>query len=248
MVNPVKFRELIARSAERRRSRIVLALDVVGPLDRRIERARQILKDVAGDVAAVKLNMHLLLPFGLLGLQELVSDCRGYGTPVIADIKLNDIEATNRDAVTTLFMHGLDAVIANPFVGFKEGLSGVLQIGRERDKGVILLVYMSHAGAREGYGVKLLNGQPMYIALAEKTRKWNADGAIVSARSLPVLRAVRKKLRADQIILSPGVGAQGGDAKRALRAGSDYVIVGRSITEAHDPARAVRKLRRESDL
>ncbi len=199
-------------------------------------------------MAAVKLNMHLLLPFGLLGLEDLLADCKSYGTPVIADIKLNDIEATNREVAATLFTHGVDAVIANPFVGFNEGLSGVLQIGSESGKGVILLVYMSHAGAREGYGVRLASGQPMYAALAEKTRRWNADGAIVSAKSLVVLRAVRKILRTEQLILSPGVGVQGGDARRALSAGSDYLIIGRSITESKDPGRVVNELRQDSDL
>ncbi len=197
-------------------------------------------------MAGVKVNMHLLLPFGLVGLRGFLSECRARGIPVIADIKLNDVEATNLEAVGTLFTHGIDAVIANPFVGLREGLSGVLQMARKTEKGVILLVYMSHAGAREGYGIRLANGQPMYRALAERTKRWNADGAIVSAKSVTILREVRRMLRSEQIILSPGVGVQGGDARRALAAGSNYVIVGRSIIDAEDPLHALRQIKRES--
>ena len=43
------------------------------------------------------------------------------GLPLIADIKLNDIESTNLDAVELLFADGVDAVIANPFVGVRGG-------------------------------------------------------------------------------------------------------------------------------
>jgi orotidine-5'-phosphate decarboxylase len=245
----VKFREILeASSAARNQSRVIVALDVVGPLDRRVETARGILARVRSDVAAVKVNMHLLLPFGVLGLRDLFEDCRSNGIPVIADVKLNDIEATNREAVGTLFSSGIDAVIANPFVGFREALSGVFKVADEMEKGVILLVYMSHAGAREGYGAKLASGKPMYSVFAERAKRWSADGVVVSAKSSSVLREVRKIIGGEQLILSPGVGAQGGEARKALRAGSDYVIVGRSITEADDPGRAAEEVRKESSL
>jgi orotidine-5'-phosphate decarboxylase len=42
-------------------------------------------------------------------------------------------------------------------------------------------------------------------------------------------------------ILSPGVGAQGGDARKAIEAGADFVIVGRSIYNAEDPYAAALK-------
>ncbi len=241
----VGFREFLHAASSRNASRIVLALDVTGPINKRVETAMQILHQVGGSIAAVKVNMHLLLPFGLEGLQGLVSECQARHLPLIADIKLNDIGATNLDAVETLFSHGIDAVIANPFVGFSEGLSEVFKVCRETGKGVILLVYMSHAGAKEGYGIRLASGKPMYTALAERARRWNADGAIVSAKSLSILRVVRKTLRQDQLILSPGVGAQGGDAKMALAAGADFIIVGRSIIESGDPGATARTIREE---
>ena len=40
----------------------------------------------------------------------------------------------------------------------------------------------------------------------------------------------------DRLILTPGVGAQGGSASAAIEAGADYVIVGRAIYESDDPA------------
>ncbi len=43
----------------------------------------------------------------------------------------------------------------------------------------------------------------------------------------------------EQVILSPGVGFQGGDAGKALAAGADYLIVGRSIIGSKDPVKTV---------
>jgi orotidine-5'-phosphate decarboxylase len=225
-------------------SRIILAADVGGPYATRLRRASSLVGALRERVVAVKVNWHLLLPFGVLGLRELAGQCKDGGLPLIADMKLNDIGATNVEAVGTLFSNGFDAVIANPFVGFKEGMEDVIAKSREMRKGVILLVYMSHAGAREGYGLRV-GDEPLYLRFARETRRWGADGAVVSSKSPAIIREVRSILRRGQVILSPGVGFQGGDARRAMEAGSDYLIVGRSITNAKDPVRSADALNRE---
>jgi len=52
------------------------------------------------------------------------------------------------------------------------------------------------------------------------------------------LRTIVGKL----LILSPGVGAQGGSAAEALRNGADFVIAGRSIYQSPDPRGAAERL------
>jgi orotidine-5'-phosphate decarboxylase len=225
-------------------SKIILAADVGGPFGGRLEKATDILSAVGGRIVAVKVNWHLLLPFGVLGLRELVKQCSDIGLPLIADMKLNDIGSTNVEAAETLFSNGFDALIANPFVGYEEGIGDLLKKSKEMQKAVILLVYMSHPGAKEGYGLKV-GGEPLYLGFANKARKWGADGAVVSSKSPKIIREVRSILREDQVIMSPGVGAQGGDARKALAAGSDYVIVGRSIVGSKDPEGTVEALNRE---
>jgi len=225
-------------------SRIILAADVGGPLESRLDAATSLVSAVRERIVAVKVNWHLLLPYGVLGLRKLIERCNDAGLPLIADMKLNDIGATNVEAAETLFSNGFDALIANPFVGYKEGIEDLLAKSRVMHKGVILLVYMSHAGAREGYGLKV-GGEPLYLGFARKTRSWGADGAVVSSKSLAIIREVRSVLRKEQLILSPGVGFQGGDARKAIAAGSDYLIVGRSVVESKDPLKAVEALNRE---
>jgi len=225
-------------------SRVILAADVGGPFETRLERAVSLVSAVGERVVAVKVNWHLLLPYGVLGLRGLVKRCADAGLPLIADMKLNDIGSTNVEAAETLFSNGFDAVIANPFVGYKEGMEDLLAKSREMRKGVIMLVYMSHAGSKDGYGLEV-GGEPLYLGFARKTRSWGADGAVVSSKSSSIIREVRSVLKKEQVILSPGVGFQGGDARKALEAGSDYLIVGRSIIDSKDPAKSVEALNRE---
>ncbi|MGA2199138.1 MAG: orotidine 5'-phosphate decarboxylase / HUMPS family protein, partial [Nitrososphaerales archaeon] len=142
-----------------------------------------------------------------------------------------------------LFGSGFDAVIANPFTGHNEGLSKVIARAGALGKGVLLLVYMSHAGAEEGYALKV-GEEPMYMRFAKKVREWGADGAIVSAKSVEIIREVRRTLDPWQVILSPGIGFQGGEADKAVKAGTDFAIVGRSIIDAKSPRSMLRELNR----
>lgn len=235
------FRQRMMASAERSGSRVVLALDVTGPYRGRVSHAEEVLEATKGRVAAVKINQQLLLPFGLQGVAGITEKCRSEGIPLIADLKMNDIESTNLDAVDSLLAYGFDAVIANPFVGKEEGLGGVIDRMHAKGGGVILLVYMSHRGASEGYSLEIKGGTPLYRVFAERAREWRADGVVVSAKSPEKIAETRKVVGKDCLIFSPGVGAQGG-SKRGAAPGADFLIVGRSITEAPDPMKALMEI------
>ena len=238
----MSFRERMVESARRRESRVVIALDFAGPYDQRLTRARRVLEAVSGEVAAVKVNHHLLLPFGLQGVAGIIDACRQERLPLIADLKMNDIESTNLNIADSLLSFGFDAVIANPFVGKEEGLGGVIERMHSKNGGVIFLVYMSHRGSPEGYGLRLQGGEPLYRVFAQRARDWGADGVVVSAKSRDKIKETREIVGSRCLILSPGVGAQGGELRKGAGAGADFVIVGRAVTEASEPLKALRDL------
>ncbi|MFQ6077177.1 MAG: orotidine-5'-phosphate decarboxylase [Candidatus Bathyarchaeia archaeon] len=236
------------REASRaRRSRIVLALDVVArDPEALLTKSLETLELVSPHICAVKVNRQLTLPLGLYGgTKKVLKLAKTLDLPVIMDCKINDIGNTNREIARHYYRAGFDAVTANPFVGWLDGLHSVFELARDAGKGVILLVYMSHRGAKEGYGQQVIDSetkraQLQYQAFAERALRWGADGVVVGATNLGVVREVRVILGGAIPIFSPGVGVQGGDAGAAVEAGADFIIVGRSIVLAENPAEAAK--------
>jgi orotidine-5'-phosphate decarboxylase len=104
---------------------------------------------------------------------------------------------------------------------------------------------MSHKGANEGYGQTIQDATGLtaqYVSFAKKAVKFGADGAVVGATYPEKIREIHGILGENVPIYSPGIGAQGGAAETAAKAGARYFIVGRSITLAEKPVEAAKKL------
>jgi len=237
-------------SAKEKKSNIILALDLPPHKTMRLmSRSIQILDSVHPYLCALKLNRQAVLPLGLFnGVQKIIRKAHDLGLPTIMDAKINDIGNTNRAMAEYYYEAGFDAVIASSFVGWEEGLQPVFEVAEKMKRGVIVLVYMSHKGAPEGYGQTVQDpntGQlrPQYMIFAEKALKWKADGAIVGATYPEKIREIYAVLKEKVPIYSPGVGAQGGDIEAAAKAGARYLIVGRSIVLSEDPGETAKRMR-----
>jgi len=246
----LSFQLKINQSAKKAGSNIVLALDL--PLDqpnRLLSRSIEILETTHPYVCAVKINRHLVLPLGLFnGVQKILRLAQDYGLSTIMDCKINDVGHTNRIIAEYYYKAGFDALTASPFVGWEEGLQPVFEVSNQMRRGVILLVYMSHKAADEGYGQKIHDPKTgrltsQYVVFAERALSWNADGAVVGATYPEKIREVHKIFGDRVPIYSPGVGVQGGDVESAMRAGACYLIVGRTITLAEKPAENAKSIR-----
>jgi len=238
------------RSAEKTKSNIVLALDF--PLNKPkhlLSQSISILEATSPYICAVKINRQLVLPLGLFtSVQKIVGLAHDLGLPTIMDCKINDVGHTNRTIAECYYKAGFDAVIASPFVGWEEGLQPVFEVANQMRRGVIILVYMSHKGADEGYGQTVQDPKtekliPQYVVFAEKALSWKADGAIVGATYPEKIREVHTILGERVPIYSPGVGVQGGDIESAVKAGTRYLIVGRTIVLAENPVEAAKRAR-----
>jgi len=248
----MSFKEKMEETAKKKESKIVLALDF--PFQRPEKRegllvkARDVLEAVNRYVCAVKINHHLVLPIGTFdGVQKLIAQIHEKGLLAIMDCKANDIGATNRVIAEYYYTAGFDALIANPFVGWEEGLKPIFDTAYKLQCGVVLLAYMSHKGASEGYGQTIYDEKtgvktPQYVSFAKKALKWNADGVVVGATYPEKIREIREILGENVPIYSPGIGAQGGAAEAAIKAGASYLIVGRDITLAQNPREASKRL------
>jgi orotidine-5'-phosphate decarboxylase len=248
----VSFKAKMQEAAKSKGSKIVLALDFPyeSPENRQkvLSKAQKILKAVHPYICAVKINHHLVLPLGTFdGVQQLVKQIHEQGLITIMDAKVNDIGATNQVIAEYFYAAGFDALIANPFVGWDEGLKPLFEVSQRLNRGVILLCYMSHKGASEGYGQTIIDSETgaktlQYVSFARKALKWGADGVVVGATYPEKIKQIKQILGQKVSIYSPGIGAQGGVAETAVKAGANYLIVGREITMADDPAKAARRI------
>jgi orotidine-5'-phosphate decarboxylase len=248
----LSFKARMREAAQRKNSSIVLALDfhfeAAENRSKVLVKAQRVLKVVHPYICAVKINHHLVLPLGTFdGVAQLVEQIRGQGLLAIMDAKVNDIGNTNQVIAEYYYAAGFDAIIANPFVGWEEGLKPLFEVSKRLNRGVILLAYMSHKGASEGYGQTIIDPETgeqtkQYVVFAKKALKWGADGVVVGATYPEKIVEIKQILKDKVAIYSPGVGAQGGAAETAVKAGANYLIVGREIVNAGDPAKAARVL------
>ena len=248
----MSFKEKMEGTSKKKGSSIVLALDFPFRSPEKsnelLVEAMEVLEAVYPYVCAIKINHHLVLPLGTFdGVQKLIKQAQEKELLTIIDCKANDIGATNEVIANYYYAAGFDALIANPFIGWDEGLKPIFDTARRLQRGVILLTYMSHRGANEGYGQIVCNEKTgsataQYVVFARKALEWGADGAVVGATYPEKIKEIHEILRENVPIYSPGIGLQGGSAETAAKAGAQYFIVGRSISLSKNHSEAASSL------
>jgi orotidine-5'-phosphate decarboxylase len=196
--------------------RLILALDVTSR-----EHALSLAGRLHPYFDAIKIGYPLILAAGLGVVKEIAGLA-----PVIADLKVADIPNTNRLICQAAFGAGASGVIAQAFPG-KDSLLACAQSAAEHGADLYVVTEMSHPGAE-------LFMAPQAEKMARLAAEVGASGVVAPATRPERIRLIRSII-GERIIISPGVGAQGGSVGVALEAGADYIIVGRSIYQAQDP-------------
>ena len=198
-------------------------------------------------LCAVKLNFHLLLPLSNKQVLNINKTAHKYGLQTIADIKLNDIGNTNRVTTENLWKMGFDAVIANPIMGL-DSLKNLVKSAHKNGKGVITLCHMIALEAKLSYDmeVKMRKKQQLYQLFLDWALEAKVDGIVVGATFPKIIQYCSKKAGRKLSIFSPGVGTQGGNAREVISAGTNYLIVGRTILNAKKPTDVAKDLQLDS--
>ena len=205
----------------KKQTRMILALDETDG-----QKALGIVRDVSEYIDAVKINWPLVLAAG----PEMITELSRI-TDVICDFKVADIPNTVSLIVSNAVKRGASAVIVHAFTGDDSLKAAVEAAG---DAEIYAVTEMSHPGGK------------MFTAkhaeeMARLGVECGAAGFIAPATRPERIAAIRAII-GDRKILSPGVGAQGGSASSAIKAGADYVIVGRAIYKADDPAAVAKSI------
>ena len=227
--------------------RIFVAIDTPDP-----DRAVALAETLQGLVGGVKLGKEFFTANGPEGVWR-VSAC---GMPIFLDLKWHDIPNTVAGAVRSSL--ALNPAIVNVHAA---GGRAMLEAARDAaaeagaDRPLVIAVTVLTSLDRTDLDATGVHDSVVeqVTRLAVLARDSGLDGVVCSAHEIMRLRGACGR---DFKIITPGIRpdwAATGDQKRivtpaeAVNLGADYLVIGRPITGADDPAAAARRIADELD-
>jgi orotidine-5'-phosphate decarboxylase len=231
---------VIARDKQRRRERLIVALDVSSA-----SQALRMAEKLRGHVGLFKVGSQLFTAEGPAVARQLVA----LGERVFLDLKFHDIpntvHAAAREAarmgVTMLDVHasGGCKMMEAALEGSREGSSG-------RDRPLVLAVtVLTSLGTHDLAPIGLTgDAEAAAIRLAQLAQVAGLDGVVASPLEIA---AIRRTCGPNFLVVTPGIRlatavaddqARIATPEQAIRAGADYLVVGRPITAVEEPAPA----------
>lgn len=184
----------------------------------------------------VKIGMELYYAVG----PEIVSYVKELGHSVFLDLKLHDIPNTVQSAMAVLAKLGVDMTNVHAAGGVEMMKAARAGLGQ----GPTLIAVTQLTSTSEEQMQDFQNIQTSLaesvVHYAKKTAEAGLDGVVCSAQEVELIKQATSQ---DFVCLTPGIRPSGsdlGDQKRVMkpsearRIGSDYIVVGRPITQAED--------------
>lgn len=224
------------------RERLIFALDVP---DR--DRALRLIDQLDESVLFYKLGLELFLSGAYF---DLAAELKRRGKRVFADLKLFDIPATVGRAVAQLARHEVDFLTVH-------GNDAMLEAAVAESGSTGILAVTALTSLDRGDLDDLGFACDVEALVLSRARRALALGCVGVVSSGLEARALRNQADSALVVVCPGirpvdnreVGA--GDQKRTLSAGqafaagADYIVVGRPIRDASDPADAAARVQDE---
>ena len=221
--------------------KLMLALDLP---DR--ESALEMLNKLRGSLEWVKIGLQMYLKYGA----SFVNEVADMGFKIFLDLKLHDIPNTVASAVKSL--QGLPiSMLTIHTCGGREMMLRALEAADATNKnlrllGVTVLTSFNEEGLAET-GVTLPPAQQVEL-LAKLATDSGMKGLVCSPLEIETLRKI---IPEDVILVTPGIRPAGSDANEqkrvmtpemAAKAGSNFIVVGRPILKAENPAQAAKAI------
>lgn len=212
------------------RDRLIVALDVPD-----LASAEAMVSRLGDSVTFYKVGMELTYSGGLSFVRRLADA----GKKVFLDLKLHDIPNTVEKATaqvadlgaTFLTVHAFPQTMKAAVKGRGTGSLKILAV-------TVMTSYDDADLVEAGYA---LGVRDLVERRARQAHAIGVDGLILSPEEVSAMRAL---LGPDITLITPGIrpsGSAAGDQKRimtpanAIKAGADYLVIGRPVTQADDP-------------
>jgi len=225
------------------KEKIIVALDVPSA-----EAALRVAHELHGHVGMFKVGSEVFSAEGPVVARSLMAT----GEQVFLDLKFHDIPNTVRAAAFQVGMLGVSLLTVHASGGRKmmeAGVEGVRAAakakGAARPTRVLAVTALTSLSADDLAEVGFQDSpEKVVIRLARLAQDADVDGVVASPREIAV---IRQACGPNFLIVTPGIrpaAGAGDDQARtatpesAIRAGADYLVIGRPITGAADPAAA----------
>lgn len=189
-------------------------------------------------VCCYKPNSAFYEALGEKGIGELKKTCdyliKNYPEiPILLDFKRGDIGNTNKAYAAFAFEYlRVDAVTLQPYLGQE----AMFEFLNKKDKGIFILCRTSNPGAGEFQDLKIGKEKLYQIVARNIVKEWNTfdNCMIVVGATYPEELAEIRKIAGEMTILVPGLGSQGGDAEKLMKAGLNSKKSGMIINSSRD--------------
>jgi orotidine-5'-phosphate decarboxylase len=225
------------------RERLIFALDVP---DR--DRARTLIETLGDSVVFYKLGLEFFLSGHFF---DLASELKRQGKKIFADLKLFDIPATVAAAVRQLARHEVDFCTVH-------GNDSMLRAAADAKGSMQILAVTALTSLDQGDLDDLgfqCDARTLVLSRARRALEAGCDGVVSSGLEVAALRA---SVDHALITVCPGIRPVFNDEApaaddqqrvmtpgRAIADGADYLVVGRPIRDAADPAAAAESIQAE---
>jgi len=221
--------------------RLIVALDVANAAE-----AQSLVSKIGSAAAIYKVGKQLFTSEG----PGLVRDLVGSGRKVFLDLKYHDIPNTVASAVKAAAELKVAMLTVHASGGSKMLRAAAEAAAHSPSKPLVLAVTVLTSMADEDLAEVGISAkaEEQVLRLATLAKKAGVGGLVASPSEL---QALRKAIGQEMKIVTPGVrpaGSDKGDQARvatpaeAIANGADYIVVGRPITAAPDPAAAARAI------
>lgn len=214
-------------------------------------KAQKLAAELQGHVGGLKLGLEFYMAHGPEGFRAIAAKT---SLPLFLDVKLHDIPNTVAGAISSLLPLKPTFITIHTSGGpamMKAAVDAAAKVGAARPKllGVTVLTSLD-AKDLEAVGQDI-HTKNQVLRLAKLAKDNGLDGVVCSPEEVEVLR---KALGPDFILMVPGIRpswATAGDQKRvmtpkeAVGAGATYLVIGRPITGAENPAEAAERVLEE---
>ncbi len=228
-----------------RKAELIVALDTQIAAD-----ALSLAKELQGVVPWLKVGLELFTCAG----PNIVKDLKNMGFKVFVDLKMYDIPNTVYGGVLSAIKIGANMLTIHA-QGGERMTQAALQAADDaaRDFGRTLIFGVTVLTSME-QGELPLNDQnvsELAVLLAQKGQAWGLDGVVSSGHETAI---IKKHCGQDFLCLTPGIrpemtaSAQKDDQRRimtpakAIAEGSDFLVIGRPITQAPEPCLAAKEI------